>query len=241
MTSKLVLGLSILIIILAAFAFIFYYMNTSTAIHYNNSNISFDYPNKYVLDYNAVDTENSSGYFVLAIDSSSNSSSIIIYQIPINKTINETFNSTQSVNKTTTTTSTFNSSNSSNNTNSSNQTNMTRVSIITTPNATSNTTIQDTVDNLQLFLNELQSRGGTPVESTKNNYTYYTTGTLNSSIADYNASRRIVSSIQLTVNDTVIVKNGYPNFYVIEYLSADNSTSSSNAYSKIIDSFNIGT
>ncbi len=231
--NRWVLVLGILIIILAAAAGFFYYMNISSASHYSNGNISFNYPNNYVLDMQAVGTENTSGYFAIAVDAPDNTSAIVIYQIPLTSTVNETLNITQP----TTTTTTSNSS-TGNSTNSSNKTNSSTGNSTTT-NIT-NKTISATVNNLQLFLSQLQSRGGNPVQSIENNYTYYTTGTLQSSYANYNVSRRIISSIPLTVNDTVIVKGGYPNFYVIEYLSADNSASASKAYSMITNSFNIG-
>ncbi len=231
---RLALVLGILIIIVALVAGVFYYTNIASASHYSNGNISFNYPSNYMLDSHAVGTENMTGYFAIAVDAPSNTSAIVIYQIPLTTTLNETGNVS------TTTISTPNSSNnSSNSTNSTNKTNSSTGNNTITTNNT-NSTVVLTVDNLQLFLNQLAGRGGNPVQSIKNNYTYYTTGTLQSSYANYNSTRRIVSSIPLTVNDTVIVKNGYSNFYVIEYLSADNSTSSSNAYSMITNTFHIG-
>ncbi len=230
--NRLALVLVILILILAVAAGVIYYMNTVSASHYSNGNISFNYPNNYALDSNAVGTENKTGYFAIAVNAPANTSAIVIYQIPRTTTINET------ANVTTTTTTSSSSSNSSNKTNSSsNKTNGTGNGTVT--NA-SNGTVLVTVDNLQLFLTQLQNRGGNTTQSFKNNYTYYTTGALQSSYANYNSSRRIVSSVPLNVNDTVIVKDGYPNFYVIEYLSADNSASANNAYSMITNSFHIG-
>jgi hypothetical protein len=229
--NRLALVLVILILILAAAAGVIYYMNTASASHYSNGNISFNYPNNYMLDSNAVGTENKTGYFDIAVNAPANTSAIVIYQIPRTTTINETANVTP------TTTTSSGSSNSSNKTNSSsNKTNSTGNGTV---NASSKTVLV-TVDNLQLFLTQLQNRGGNTTQSFKNNYTYYTTGALQSSYANYNSSRRIVSSIPLNVNDTVIVKDGYPNFYVIEYLSADNSASANNAYSMITNSFHIG-
>jgi hypothetical protein len=232
--NRLVLVLGILIIILSAAAGVFYYMNISSASHYSNGNISFNYPNNYVLDTQAVGTENTSEYFAIAVDAPDNTSAIVIYQIPLTSTVNETLNITQPTTTTTSNSSTGNITNSS-----TNKTNSSTVNPTLTTNIT-NSTILATVDNLQLFLSQLQSRGGNPVQSIKNNYTYYITGTLQSSYANYNVTRRIISSIPLTVNDTVIVKGGYPNFYVIEYLSSDNSASASKAYSMITNSFNIG-
>lgn len=234
--NRLVLVLGILIIILSVAAGFFYYMNIASANHYSNGNISFNYPSNYVLDNQALGTENTSGYFAIAVDAPDNTSSMVIYQIPLTSTMNETLNVTQ---PTITSTSTSTNSSTGNNTNSSNKNNSSTVNSSVTNNMTNNT-ILVTVNNLQLFLAQLQSRGGNPVQSIKNNYTYYTTGTLQSSYANYNTSRRIISSIPLTVNDTVIVKGGYPNFYVIEYLSADNSVNANKAYSMITNSFNIG-
>jgi hypothetical protein len=236
--NRLVLVLGILIIILSAAAGFFYYMNIASANHYSNGNISFNYPNNYVLDNQAIGTENTSGYFAIAVDAPDNTSSMVIYQIPLTSTMNETLNVTQPT--ITTSTSTSTNSSTGNNTNSStNKTNSLTGNSSVTNNITKNT-ILVTVNNLQLFLSQLQNRGGNPVQSIKNNYTYYTTGTLQSTYANYNMSRRIVSSVPLTVNDTVIVKGGYPNFYVIEYLSADNSVNANKAYTMITNSFNIG-
>jgi hypothetical protein len=232
--NRLVLVLAILIIILSAAAGFFYYMNIASAHHYSNGNISFNYPSNYVLDTQAVGNENTSGYFVIAVDAPDNTSSMIIYQIPLTSTINKTVNVTTTSTPTSTNSSTGNKTNSS-----TNKTNTSTGTSSATTNITDNT-ILVTVDNLQLFLSQLQSRGGNPVQSIKNNYTYYTTGTLQSSYANYNMSRRIISSIPLTVNDTVIVKGGYLNFYVIEYLSADNSVNANKTYSMITNSFNIG-
>ncbi len=234
--NRLILVLGIFIIIFSAAAGFFYYMNIASANHYSNGNISFNYPNNYVLDNQALGTENSSGYFAIAVDAPDNTSSIVIYQIPLKSTMNET-NLTQ---PTTTSTSPSTNTSNGNNTNSSTNKNNSSTGNSSVTNNISQNTILVTVDNLQLFLSQLQSRGGNPVQSIKNNYTYYTTGTLQSSYANYNTSRRIISSIPLTVNDTVIVKGGYPNFYVIEYLSADNSVNANKAYSMITNSFNIG-
>ena len=160
--NRLVLVLGILIIILSAAAGVFYYMNISSASHYSNGNISFNYPNNYVLDTQAVGTENTSEYFAIAVDAPDNTSAIVIYQIPLTSTVNETLNITQP----TTTTTTSNSSTGNITNSSTNKTNSSTVNPTLTTNIT-NSTILATVDNLQLFLSQLQSRGGNPVQSIK--------------------------------------------------------------------------
>lgn len=216
-----VLALSVIIIVLLA-AGIYYYATLVSASHYTNGNISFDYPKNYVLDQNPLGSENSAGYFVVAIHSPSNSSAIVIFQIPLNSTKNVT-NVTQNITP---------SNSSSNNTNTSNSSSGNTV-------ITTNKTVLVTTDNLQAYLDQLKIRGGNPQQMVKNGYTYYTSGGLRYTFVNYNSTSRIISTVNIVINDTAIVKNGTPNFYVIEYISGDNSADSNNAYMQIVNSFRI--
>ena len=224
--NRLSLVSSVLIILLVVATGLFYYLNfDSPSNHYSNGNISFNYPNKYNLDSHTAGTENMSGYFVTAIDAPDNSSSIVIYQIPVasNLTIPTNMLTTKQSSSL------------------SNQVNISMMKDITV-NEINNTNSTTTLimSNVQFFLNKLQSRNGNFTNITKNDYIYYSTSVLNSSYANYSNGSRVVSTQPLTIKDTFIVKGGYPNFYVIEYLSSDNSTISFNAYSMVINTFNIG-
>ena len=243
--KRLSLVSSVLIILLVVGAGTFYYLNNDSSLSlYSNGKISFNFPNKYNLDSNVVGNADMSKYFVTAIDAPDNYSSIVIYQIPVasNLTIprnimtamqsSSSLNSSNSANMM----AGMQSSSSSNPGNSANMMNMLKnISMmknitVNAINDTNSTTV--IMDNVQLFLNQLQSSDGNFTNITKNDYIYYV---LNSSYANNSNG----STQPLTINDTIIVKSGYPNFYVIEYRSLDNSTDAANAYSKIINTFNI--
>lgn len=217
-----VLALGIIVIILVAVA-VFYYSSLVSASHFNNGNVSFDYPNSFSLDKTQVSTENSSGYFVGAISSPSRTSAIVIYQIPLTTTKNVTSNQTQNVSSSTP------SGNASNNSTSNNTT------VITS----NNTTILVKVDNLQAYLDQVKNRGGNPQKVIKNNYTDYVSGNLSAAFVNYNSSSRTGNVTFVTINETAIVKDGFSNFYVIELLSGDNTSEASNAYTQIVNSLRI--
>lgn len=73
----------------------------------------------------------------------------------------------------------------------------------------------------------------------KNNYTYYVSGILKSAIVNYNSSSRTGNITYLTINETAIVKEGFPNFYVIELLNGGNTAEGNNAYTQIVNTFRI--
>lgn len=218
-----VLALSIIIVILAAVA-IFYYNGVFSANHFANANITFDYPHSFIADKNPVSTENSTGYFVCALTSSSHTSAIVIYQIPINSTKNVTTNRTSNGTVNATLVTVKSASNNS-------TTNNTTVPI--------NNTVLVSVDNLQAYLDQVRVRGGDPQTVVKNNYTYYVSGNLKSAIVNYNSSSRTGNITYLTINETAIVKEGFPNFYVIELLNGGNTAEGNNAYTQIVNTFRI--
>lgn len=220
-----ILALSIIVVVLAAVA-IFYYAGLVSANHFSKGNISFDYPSNFTLDENPVANESSAGYFICALQSPTHASAIVIYQIPItvgnvttNKTQNTSSNTTQNV------TATKVSNNSSSNT--------------STNTSSKNNTIQVNINNLQIYLDGVKNRGGNPQVTTKNGYTYYSSGNLTSTFMSYNSSSRLTKIWNVIINETAIVKEGYPNFYVIEVLNGNRTTEGNNAYSQIVNSFQI--
>ncbi len=215
--KKSVLGLVIIAIIVVAAA-AFYYTSIVTAGHFSNGNVSFEYSKSFSISQTPVGAENSNGYFVCALTSSSNKSAIVIYQIPLTTTKNTT-----TTNQTHTVTPTNNSTN------------------VTTNNSTSltNTTVVLSVDNLQAYLNQVSNRGGTTTKETNNGYTYYKSTNLKSALVDYNASSRTGGVTVINISETAIVKDGLSNFYVVELLTTDNSQDAVNAYNQIINTLRI--
>lgn len=257
--KKVSVVLGVLVILVVAGGLLYYLNADSASNHYSKGNISFNYPNEYHLDSNQVGTENASGYFVTAVDAPDNSSSIVIYEIPVASNVSIPLSmlkmmmtsqqsspsaqqSSPSAQQSDPSAQAFSplSQQSGNSALISmfNETNKSKNVIVNVTNNTTATTL--TVDNIQLFLNGLQNRNGNFTNTTKNDYIYYVIGVLNSSYASYGNGSRIVSSQPLTIKDTVIVKGGNSNFYLIEYLSSDNSTNSLDAYSMIVNTFKIG-
>lgn len=215
---KSVLGLLIIVVILAGIG-VYYYFDTVSAGSFNNGDISFNYPSNFTLSKSPVGAENSSGYFVCALNSPANDSAIVIYKIPLKSTQNIT-NETQSTTPT-------------NNTNDSltNNTTNTNTTVITQ-------TVQVEVDNLQVYLDGVISRGGTTENVTKNNYTYYVSTDLNSGLVSYDSSSRIGNVKIGSVNETAIVSDG-SYFYVIELINGNSNQGASDAYNMIVNSFKI--
>ena len=219
MNEKWVIGAGIVVLALVG-VYIFWFSGNVSASHFSNENISFDYPNNFILDNNSVADENSDGYFICALNSPSTSSTILIYQIPLTTTKNITNQTTAN----TTISSSNNSSNSSSN---------------LTPINT-NSTITVTVNNLEVYLDGVKNRGGDAKKVLKNNYTLYVSGNLNSSYANYTSNSRISKIYtSITINETAIIKDGFKNFYVIELINGNSTPEGNDAYNQVVNTLKI--
>jgi hypothetical protein len=217
MNEKWVIGVGIAVVAVVGIYF-FWFSGNVSASHFSNENISFDYPNNFILDNSSVADENSEGYFVCALNSPSNSVTLVIYQIPLTTTKNITNQTTAN----TTISSSNNSSNSSSN---------------LTP---TNTTITVTVNNLEVYLDGVKNRGGDAKKVLKNNYTFYVSGDLKSPYANYTSNSRISKIYtSITINETAIVKDGFKNFYVIELINGNSTPEGNDAYNQVLNTFKI--